>query len=74
MKNMIICIDGCYAYSGSTAAEAFSAYINAGDDHNNLSPSELKWYRAKEMMLTMTLAEEPKEKTKTRTDKTTAKK
>lgn len=29
---MIICKDGCYAYSGKTAAEAFSAYMNADDD------------------------------------------
>ena len=57
---MIICKDGCYAYSGATAAEAFSAYLNANDDHNNLGPNELEWYSANEMALTMTLAAKPK--------------
>lgn len=57
---MIICKDGCYAYSGETAAEAFSAYMNADDDHNSLAPSELEWYSASEMALTMTLAAKPK--------------
>ena len=56
---MIICKDGCYAYTGATAAEAFSAYMNANDDHNNLGPNELEWYSATEMTLTMTLAAKP---------------
>lgn len=58
---MFICKDGCYAYSGKTAAEAFSAYINSDDNHNNLDPQELEWYSATEMVLTMTLV--PKERT-----------
>ena len=57
---MIICKDGCYAYSGATAAEAFSAYMKADDDHNSLGPNELEWYSANEMALTMTLAAKPK--------------
>jgi hypothetical protein len=57
---MIICKDGCYAYSGATAAEAFSAYMNSDDDHNCLGPNELEWYSANEMALTMTLAAKPK--------------
>ena len=40
---MIICKDGCYAYIGTTAEEAFCAYISADDDHNSLGPHELKW-------------------------------
>ena len=59
-KNMIICKDGCYAYSGATAAEAFGAYMNAADDHNRLGPHELEWYSVNEMELTMTLAAKPK--------------
>lgn len=59
-KNMIICKDGCYAYSGATAAEAFNAYMNADDDHSSLGPHELEWYSANEMALTMTLAAKPK--------------
>lgn len=57
---MIICKDGCYAYSGATAAEAFGAYMNADDDHNSLGPHELEWYSANEMALTMALAAKPK--------------
>jgi hypothetical protein len=57
---MIICKDGCYAYSGATAADAFDAYMNARDDHNSLAPTELEWYSANEMTLTMTLAAKPK--------------
>lgn len=67
---MIICKDGCYAYIGATAAEAFSAYMNADDGHNSLGPHELKWYSAKEMALTMMLTEKPE----TVPAKTTAKK
>ena len=57
---MIFCKDGCYAYSGATASDAFSAYMNADDDHNSLGPHELEWYSATEMVLTMTLAPKPK--------------
>ena len=57
---MIICKDDCYAYTGSTAAEAYAAYMNAEDDTNSLSPHELEWYSASEMTLTMTLAAKPK--------------
>lgn len=57
---MIICKDGCYAYIGTTAEEAFCAYMSADDDHNSLGPHELKWYSANEMEMTMTLAAKQK--------------
>lgn len=56
---MIICKDGCYAYSGATAAEAFAAYQNSDDDHRSLGPHELEWYSATEMALTMKLKPKP---------------
>ncbi len=57
---MIICKDGPYAYCGRTAAEAFDAYTNSGDDHNALGPQELEWFSASEMVLSMTLQPKPK--------------
>lgn len=53
---MIICKDGCYAYTGKTVAEAFHNYNHAHDDHNCLSPNELQWFNANEMELSMTLS------------------
>lgn len=57
---MIICKDGCYAYSGKTAADAYANYMEATDDHNSLTPDELDWYSASEMTLKMLLT--PKQK------------
>ena len=52
---MIICKDGCYAYCGATANEAYEAYLSANDDHDNRPPAELEWYSATEMQLNMRL-------------------
>lgn len=59
---MVICKDGCYAYSGVNAGDAYQNYLNADDDHNQLSPSALEWYSATEMKLNMALAPMPKTK------------
>jgi hypothetical protein len=61
---MIICKDGCYAYTGETAAEAYSAYRDSLDDHNCLGPQELEWYQADELELNMTLVPKSKVATK----------
>jgi len=57
---MILCKDGCYAYTGKTAAEAYDNYLNSSDDHNNLSPLDLEWFSASEMVLEMKLSPKPK--------------
>jgi len=57
---MIICKDGCYSYTGATAAEAYSNYLDAKDDHQNLDPTHLQWFSAQEMALNMSLAAKPK--------------
>ena len=57
---MIICKDGCYAYTGATAAAAYDSYLNSSDAHDSLGPDELAWYSATEMTLSMTLAAKPK--------------
>ena len=51
----IICMDGIYAFSGSTASEAYSAYITSGEDHSNLPPDKLKWFTSTEMKLELSL-------------------
>ena len=60
---MIICIDDCYAYRGKTAEEAYQKYAAASDDHSSLAPSELAWFSASEMKLSMTLVPKQKEVT-----------
>jgi len=57
---MIICKDGCYAYSGKTAEEAYDNYIGSSDDHNSHSPPDLEWFSATEMALEMKLFPKPK--------------
>lgn len=57
---MILCKDGCYAYTGETVSEAYDNYLNATDDTNNLSPHELKWFSVSEMVLDMKLSPKPK--------------
>lgn len=57
---MIICKDGCYAYTGKTAADAFEQYLDSGDDRNRLNPQELEWFSASEMVLEMKLSPKPK--------------
>ena len=52
---MIICKDGCYAYCGATANEAYEAYLIADDANDYRSPAELEWYSATEMQLNMRL-------------------
>jgi len=43
-----------------TAEEAYQNYASSRDDHNSLAPSELQWFSASEMKLSMTLV--PKQK------------
>lgn len=57
---MIICKDGCYAYTGKTAEEAYDNYIGSNDDHNSQSPTDLEWFSATEMALEMKLVSKPK--------------
>lgn len=52
---MIICKDGCYAFCGATASEAYEAYLKSDSDHDNLAPAELEWYSATEMQMSMRL-------------------
>jgi hypothetical protein len=54
---MVICKDGCYAYTGATVSEAYRSYLSASDDHNSLGPDELEWFHASERIVGMTLLE-----------------